>query len=335
MVDIKKSVPLAPYTTFGIGGSAKFFVEVNSIQDLTEAVTFAKDNNSPIFVLGGGSNILISDGGFNGLVIKINVRGINYLNTQTGLCIRAGAGEMWDDVVAKTVELKAGGLENLSFIPGTVGGAVYQNIGGYGAEVKDTIESVLVFDISTSNIVRLSGDECGFDYRFSIFKKNRNFIILEVELLLSKEWKPNLSYPDLKVVFDSKTPTITEVREAVVGIRKRKIYYPKELGSAGSFFKNPSMKISNYRFLISKHSDLKSRHVGNGLVKLSAAQLIEKAGWKGKRIGNVGVADKHALVLVNYGGGKSKELDHLAADIIKSVRAKFDVTLEPEVEKVP
>jgi len=304
------------------------------VKELAEAIKFKQDNRLSCFVLGGGSNILVSDGGFDGLVIKMDIHGINCINTKAGFRVYAGAGEMWDDVVSKSVEMNAGGLENLSLIPGTVGGAVYQNIGAYGVELKDVLASVSAYDIETGNIIRLSNKECGFEYRSSIFKKNKNLIILETELLLLKNNKPNLSYPDIQKRFGGLKPTINEVRQAVIEIRRNKLPYPEEAGNAGSFFKNPVIPISNYQLLISKFPDLKGRDLGDGSVKLSAAQLIEKCGFKGRKKGNVGVSDKHALVLVNYSNGTAKELTDLAETVKEAVEAQFSVKLEAEVEQI-
>ena len=350
MLNIQQSIPLAPFTTFGIGGNAKFFVEVGSVEELTEAVRFARNDGLEIFVLGGGSNILISDEGFDGLVIKMDIRGLwindiasrlstgGYSRYSTvpscGVVLNAGAGEIWDDVVAKAVELNAGGIENLSLIPGTVGGAVYQNIGAYGAELKDILTSVKAYNISTGEIMRLSNKECDFGYRDSIFQKNKNFIILEAEIMLFKNRKPNISYPDIQKKFGGQTPSLTEVRRAIVEIRQSKLVPPDKLGNAGSFFKNPIIKISNYQFLISQYPDLNGRKIGNDVIKMSAAQFIEKAGFKGRRIENVGISEKHALVLVNYGNGTAKELIDFAGTVKEAVKAKFGVKLEAEVELV-
>lgn len=333
-IQIKRNIPLASYTTFGIGGNAKFFVEVGNADDLAEAVGFAKNNKLSIFALGGGSNILISDEGYKGLVIKINIRGITSVNTPTGRRINAGAGEMWDDVVAYAVGLNIGGIENLSFIPGTVGGAIYQNIGAYGVEFKDVLVFIKAYDIKTGNIVELSNKECGFEYRQSIFKDNKDLIVFEAELLLSKDNRPNLSYPDLQKRFVGAEPTISEVRQAVIDIRLNKIPYPPLTANAGSFFKNPLITTVNFKNLLQNYPDLKGRESGNGFIKLSAAQLIEKAGLKGKRVGTVGVSDKHALVLVNYGGGRAKNINELELAIKEVVKAKFGVKLEAEVEKI-
>ena len=359
MINIQQNIPLASLTTFGIGGDAKFFVEVRSVDELAEAVKFAKDNGLPVFVLGGGSNILISDNGFNGLIIKMNIRGLWIIDfasrLSTGvvltvgagpapekaessgsskLLLRCGAGEMWDDVVAKAVELGVGGIENLSLIPGTVGGAVYQNIGAYGAELKDVLVSVKAYDAKTDNVVELSNKECGFEYRSSVFKKNKNLIVLEADLLLSKNQKLNLLYPDLQKRFAGASPTISEVRQAVIEIRRSKIPDPEKISNAGSFFKNPVVTTANFQRLTTNCSDLKGRDLGGGSVKLSAAQLIEMAGFKGKKVGNVGVSEKHALVLINYGNGTAKELTDLAGTVKEAVKAQFGVKLEPEVEQI-
>lgn len=334
-INILHNIPLAPLTTFGIGGKARFFVKVSNVGELAEAVEFSKDNSLPIFVLGGGSNVLISDDGFDGLVIKMNICGIRHdVSDGHVVSIIAGAGEMWDNVVAKSVELKAGGIENLSLIPGTVGGAVYQNIGAYGVELRDVLTSVQVFDTSSGNIMRLPNKECGFGYRSSVFKKNKNIIILEAELKLTKNFVPNLSYPELQKRFEGQSPSIAEIRNSVIEIRKNKLPYPDEIGNAGSFFKNPVVPVPSYQLLLSNYPDLKGRDVGDGLVKLSAAQLIEKAGLKGKRIRDVGISEKHALVLVNYGNGTSKELADIEAMIKGVIEAKFDVRLELEVERI-
>lgn len=315
------------------------------MKELIEATKFARKNKLAVFVLGGGSNILVSDEGFDGLVIKMNICGSNFTKTQVDLRIQARAGEMWDDVVARAVELNADGIENLSLIPGTVGGAVYQNIGAYGVELKDVLISVKAYDIKSDEVIELSNRDCDFGYRSSVFKKNKNLVILGTKLLLPKSNKPNLSYPDLQKRFNGLKPTISEVRQAIIEIRLNKIPYPSNImpqilknkghllvANAGSFFKNPAIPIINYQLLTIKFPDLKGREMTNGLIRLSAAQFIEKSGFKGKRFGNVGVSEKHALVLVNYDNGTAKELIDLAEKIRVTVKTKFGVELEAEVE---
>lgn len=351
---INKDIKLAKYTTFHIGGRAEFFAEVKSIEEVRKAVDFAKRNKLKIFVFGGGSNVLLPDKGIRGLVLKINIGGITFQSNKEHksskyVLVSAGAGEEWDKVVKMAVARNLGGIENLSLIPGTVGGAVYQNIGAYGAELKDILESVDVLDmksrlamskipnIASRHIKRLSDRDCQFGYRTSIFQKpaGKNYIILGVFLRLLKNPIPNLIYPDLAEYFNSQKPSVQEIRKAVIKIRKSKLVYPtKSIGTVGSFFRNPVITTSNYRFLISKHPDLRGKEIGGELMKLSAGQLIEKCGWKGKRIGKAGVSEKHALVLVSYKGCKSADILKIARLIRKSVKNKFGVLLEPEVKIV-
>ena len=250
----------------------------------------------------------------------------------------AGAGESWDRVVAESVKKNLWGIENLSLIPGTVGGAVYQNIGAYGVEIKDVLVSVEVFDKKTGKIKTIPKAKCGFGYRNSNFQhgKGKNYIIIGVSLKLNRDPFPNLKYPDLKAYLkNDKRITIKNIRQAVIRIRKSKLVYPtKNIGTAGSFFKNPVIATTSFQSLVSKYPDIHGRSNGNNQIKLSAGQLIEKAGWKGHRSGNVGVSPKHALVLVNYGGAASEDIEELAGKISKSVADKFKVGLEPEVKIV-
>ena len=328
---IRKNVKLAKYTTFHVGGPAKFFVEVGSVKELREAVDFAKSNKLKIFILGGGNNVLLADNGIDGLVLKINIGGIKF----KGDLITVGAGEKWDGVVAKAVSKGLGGIENLSLIPGTIGGAVYQNIGAYGAELKDTLNSVEVFDTNSQVIKKLSNKECLFDYRDSIFQQPRGskYIILGANLRLSKNHEPNLKYPDLIKYFGDKNPTLKEIRKAVIKIRRSKLVYPnKSIGTAGSFFKNPVISLAQFKKVSNKYPDIKGREIGVNQIKLFAGQLVEKAGWRGRRLGSVGVSEKHAMVLVNYKGGKASDIIKLSKLIQKSVKSKFGVDLEPEVK---
>lgn len=335
-MEIRKNVILAPYTTFRIGGPARYFCEVQGVGDLKEALNFSKTNNLHFFILGGGSNILFSDNGFNGLIIKMEIKGLEFKDGEDFSTLSAGAGEDWDYLVGKAVERNLGGIENLSLIPGTAGAAVYQNIGAYGVELKDVLEGLEVLDAESGEIKTFSNKDCRLQYRDSIFKKKEGtrFIILKVIMRLSKNWEPKINYPDLVKAFEGTKPSILDVRSAIIKTRKNKLPYPDEVGNAGSFFKNPTIKISNFQFLISKHSDLKGFDQGDGNIKLPAAQLIEKCGWKGKTYGNVGISDKHSLVLVNYGEGTAKEIIDLSEKIKKTVKDKFEVELELEVEAI-
>lgn len=329
---IFKNTNLSPYTTLHVGGPAKFFTEVKNLSELIRAVDFAKKKKLEIFVLGGGSNVLISDRGINGLVIKIFFQGVSFKNNM----IYAGAGESWDKVVAKAVACDLSGIENLSLIPGTVGGAVYQNIGAYGAELKDVLEYVDVFDIKSGRVKKFSNKECRFGYRASVFQKpaGMGYIILGACLNLSKRFRPNLKYPDLLRYFSSPVSGVNlqNIRKAITAIRKSKLVYPSPaVGSAGSFFKNPVIPITDSRRLTVSHPDLKINNLDNSFVKLSAAQLIERAGFKGKRFGKVGVSEKHALVLLTYPGAKAQDLKRLAKKVKMAVKKKFNINLEEEV----
>lgn len=330
-MEIRENVILAPYTTFRIGGPARFFCEVESREDLKSALKFSKEKNLQVFVLGGGSNILVSDKGFSGLVVKMGIKGLEFKDEKDFSILTAGAGENWDNLVAETVGRNLGGLENLSLIPGTVGGAVCQNIGAYGTELKDVLESVEALDVGSGEIKTFSNSGCEFGYRESVFKKREGLVVLRASIKLSKNPKPNINYPDLAKRFERKMPFLAEIRNAVIEIRRNKLPYPSKVGNAGSFFKNPTIEISNFKLLISKHPDLKGFKQDNGLVKLSSAQLIEKCGWKGKRHGNVGISDQHSLVLVNHGGGKAEEIVSLAEDIKNHINNAFGVNIEPEV----
>ena len=335
-MEIRENIILAPYTTFRIGGPAKYFCEVVSVDELREALDFSKKNNIKNFILGGGSNILVSDNGFDGLVIKMGIKGLSFKDESDYVVLSAGAGESWDYVVEQAVGKNLSGIENLSLIPGTMGAAVYQNIGAYGVEIKDVLESVEVLDAKLGETKTLSSEDCEFKYRDSVFKhkEGANLVVLGVKLNLFKIQKLNINYPDLTKIFEGRNPSIAEVRQAVVDTRKKKLIYPDELGNAGSFFKNPIITIDHFENIVLTHPDLKGFKLADGSVKLFVAQLIEKLGWKGKRFGNVGISEKHSLVLVNYGGGTVKEITNLAEKIKKSVTDKFGVEIELEVEIV-
>lgn len=334
---IIRNIKLAKYNTFHIGGRAEYFVEIRSIKELEEAVIFAKNKNLNIFVLGGGSNVLLPDKGIKGLVLLMAIKGIAIKDKGGQAFVSVGSGQKWDRIVAKTVKNGLSGIENLSLIPGTFGGAIYQNIGAYGSELKDVLESVEVFDTKSLAVIKLTNKDCQFGYRDSIFQKSegKNLVILEGTLKLDKHFEPKITYPDLVKYFEKKTPTLTTIREAVIKIRKSKLDYPTNLiGTAGSFFKNPIVTASDFKKLSSNYPDIKGRAVDDGLIKLFAGQLTEKAGWKGKRIGNVGVSKSHAMVLISRRGAGSKEILELMRKIQLSVKNKFGISLEPEVKVI-
>ena len=337
---IKESVSLAKYTTLRTGGPARFFAEVSTDDELQEALAFAKEKAVPYFILGGGSNILMSDDGFPGLVIKMNMLGMDFNDRGDTVEAIAGAGENWDAFVAKTVEQGLSGLENLSFIPGTVGAAPVQNIGAYGAEAKDTLAWVEAFDPKTEEYVTISNSECEFAYRDSIFKKpeHKHLVIMRVAFKLSKNKKPNASYKDLEVYFEEKgitEPSIQEVRNAVIEIRTRKLPSIDDFGTAGSFFKNPIIAKDLYEDLALRYPGLPSFPVSDEFVKIPLAWVLDNVcGVKGIRKGAVGVYKNQALVLVNYGGATSREVKALADELIALVKEKIGIVVSPEVEYV-
>ena len=335
MLRTKTRVPLAPLTTFRLGGPARLLARVRCVRELEEAFELGLQQGLATFVLGGGSNVLFADAGFDGLVVKVDLRGMEFVDSGDGVALRAGAGETWDNLAKEAVKRKLGGLENLSLIPGSVGGALYQNIGAYGAELKDVLESAQAFDVRIRQKRMMTNADCGFGYRNSVFQHEPQLVVLSATLRVSHVVRPQLTYPELQHRFRGKPePSLWQVRRAVIRIRKGKFPYAERLGNAGSFFKNPVLRAQQFEDLLERYPDLKSFPWGPGCVKVPAAQLIEKAGWKGRRSGNVGVSERHSLVLVHYGGGTSDELLNLARRIVDDVEKHFGITLEPEVRIV-
>ena len=327
---ILEQISLAQFTTMHVGGNARFFARVGTVYELSEALHFANTKNVPIFVLGGGSNTLVGALGFSGLVIKIEFKGIKFENNS----MTSGAGEIWDDVVRDTVARNLWGIENLSLIPGTVGGAVVQNIGAYGVEARETIFSVEAFDIEKMKIKTFLRDECEFAYRESIFKKNKNLIVVSATFELSEKKTPRTDYEDVKKYFETNRisePTVEEIREAIVAIRTKKMPAPP-IGTAGSFFKNPVVSAKEYEVLKMKFPQLKAYTQGDSRMKLSAAWLLDHVGgWRGFRRDDAGVHEKQALNLVNYGTATAEEMLSLADEIKKDIKKKTGVMLEEEV----
>ncbi len=348
---IEKDKSLKEFTTFKIGGNAQFFCAVQNEDELTEAVDFAQTNKAgrkvPIFVLGGGSNILISDKGFQGLVIKMEIKGVEFTDQENGdVLVIAKAGEDWDAFVEKTVEKGFYGLENLSLIPGTVGAAPVQNIGAYGSEIKDTVHSVKIFDTAEGVFKNFSKDDCQFEYRDSLFKKKSNqipdfgtrYIVTSVTFKLNKKGKVNIDYKDVREYFAMKnieTPTLAEVRRAVVEIRSNKLPDVRKVGTVGSFFKNPIVTNEQAIELKNKYPDLPIYPIDETYTKISLAWILDKVcGYKGTSKGHVGTYKNQALVLVNNGDATAKEILDFAEEIKKSVKEKSGIDIEEEVQRV-
>jgi UDP-N-acetylmuramate dehydrogenase len=344
---IQEKVPLAPLTTLGIGGPARYFVGAPDEDTVLESIRWAKDKNLPLFILGGGSNLLVADDGFPGLVIKVGVTGIDWTTGNAKTIVRAGAGEDWDRLVALAVERGLAGIECLSGIPGSVGGTPIQNVGAYGQEVSEVLTSVRAYDRQNDQIKELSRDECGFTYRASVFNtiaKDR-YVVLRVCFTLTQNGVPAVRYPDVQREFQHQTGalTLSEVSAAVRRIRQRKAMLlvdgDPDCRSAGSFFKNPIMSEPQFAKLQSIAGPNVPRYPvdpgtnGNaGKVKTAAAWLIEQTGFsKGYSLGPVGLSTKHTLALVNKGGAKAEDVLRLAREIRHRVRDRFgvDLLLEP------
>ena len=334
---LQENYNLRNKNTFGLRVFAKYFCEIFSIAELKEALDRVKDEQ--ILLLGGGSNILFTKN-FNGCVLHFNKRGINKISEDKDfILLEVFAGELWDDFVAYCVANNFYGVENLSLIPGTVGAAPIQNIGAYGQEFKDTffaLNGILLEDGSEKTFFKSS---CMFDYRSSIFKQElkNKFLITSVVFRLKKNHELNIRYGSIEQELKSvgkTSPTLIDIRNIVIKIRQEKLPDPKVLGNSGSFFKNPEVEESQFEKLKEEFPTIKGFPASYDKIKIPAGWLIEQCGWKGKRVGNVGVHEHQALVLVNYGGAVGKELLDLSQAIKNDVYQRFQIQLEEEVNIV-
>jgi UDP-N-acetylmuramate dehydrogenase len=333
MIQIKENFSLKEHNTLGIDVKARYFVRTHNLDELKYVLGNHKEC-FPFYIMGGGSNILFTKD-FNGIIIQPDIKGINIIENDNKSClVEVGAGVNWDDFVSWAVENKLGGIENLSLIPGSTGSSPIQNIGAYGVEVKDVIKKVNFLDLETLELTSLLNHECQFDYRNSIFKnhlKNR-IIITSVVFRLHHSPVFNLSYGNLQEEINKiGKPSLKSVRDAVINIRRSKLPDPKDVGNAGSFFKNPVLDITIIKDLKARYVAMPVFPVSDEWAKIPAGWLIEQCGWKGKRVGNAGVHDKQALVLVNYGNATGEEIRNLAMQVSDSVFSKFNIKLEPEV----
>ncbi len=326
---------LKKYNSFGIDAKANKFITFSSEVDIPELFLNIKEKEE-VLILGGGSNILFTSD-YNGIILKNEIKGIDeeQLN-ENEVLLSIGAGEVWDDVVNYTVQKNYYGIENLSLIPGNMGAAPIQNIGAYGVELKDVFYTLECYDIENGEKRIFNLDECKFGYRDSIFKNELKgkIIITKVNLKLSKIGKLNTNYISLKnylIENNLTTPTLSQIREAVINIRNSKLPDPKKLGNAGSFFKNPIVTKKIYDELNQKYPNLSYFISEDGLYKISAGWLIEKCGLKGIRMGNVGTHVNQALVIVNYGGATGEEILKFVENIQTKVFNEFGILLEPEV----
>jgi len=352
--EIRRDEPLKPFTTFKVGGPARAFATAATREDFLDALRFARRERQDVFLLGGGSNILVSDSGFPGLVIHPVARGIAIETAESGRAVlRAEAGETWDEVVARSVEEGFWGIESLSHIPGQAGAALVQNIGAYGQQISDVFESATVMQVATGNVLKLRAVDCGFDYRKSIFNSGigDGLIILQIELWLSRLARLDLRYLDVRDYFKERgidRPSAQQVRDAIIEIRDRKFPFPREEkgGNAGSFFKNLILSQTEFETLraniqrnfseaeSNRLQEIRKRSGADGEVKIPTAFLIEICGLKGHREGGARVNETQPLVLLNDGGATAHDVLALAGCVRRTVHARTGMTLQLEPELV-
>lgn len=337
-MDIKQDVILAPYTTMKIGGSARYFVDITSEDELVEALKWAKDKKIRHHVLGGGSNTIFTDEGFAGLVLHMKIGGLDIkVANDSSALLSAGAGEQWDAAVAMSTELGYSGIEALSLIPGTVGAAPVQNIGAYGQELKDTFVELRALNIDTMEIETLSNEDMLFAYRDSLLKQRDNYIVTAITLDLNRAWLKPPFYEALQKYIDDEgiqTFDPQTIRDAVIAIRSSKLPDPQTIPNSGSFFVNPVVENSVIETLLVEHPNLPSWAVNDTRSKIPAGWLIEQVGLKGtcSESGNICIHQKHALVIINHGGDFA-ELQGFVRTIKNAVAEKFGIELiqEPQV----
>lgn len=331
---LQENVNLKPYNTFGLSIRTKYFASFSSINALKSLLSEVK--NEKLLILGGGSNVLFQ-GNFHGVTLRNEIKGIEIVEeNDKNVILKVGAGVVWHDFVMHTISNGWGGIENLSLIPGSVGASPMQNIGAYGVEIKDVFESLEALEIETGKLHTFFHEDCQFGYRESVFKKELKdqYIITSVSYRLSKNPNLNTSYGAIEEELKSRNithPTIKDVSDAVIAIRQSKLPDPKEIGNAGSFFKNPVISQSEYEALQRQYENIPSYQVDENHVKVPAGWLIDQSGWKGKTFGNYGVHKKQALVLVNYDDAKGKDIVALSDQIIADIKERYNIVLEREV----
>lgn len=327
-----KNYSLKNYNSFRVNHKANFFLKIENDKSLIDFLSDKKFKNEKKLIIGGGSNILFTKD-YEGVILYNCIKGIHILEENDNhIKLKVGSGENWDDFVKFCVNKNWYGIENLSLIPGSVGAAPIQNIGAYGVEIKDYIYDVNGIDLKNNLKKTYTNKSCDFEYRDSIFKRElkNNFFVTEVTFILNKNKKFTLDYSELKNI-NGQNLTIQNVRDKIIEIRNSKLPDPKLLANAGSFFKNPVINIKIAKNIKEKYNDFKYYQINESMVKISAAWLIEKSGWKGHKEKNIGVYNKHALVLVNYSSENGKDIKILSKKIKESVLEKFNVTLEKEV----
>ena len=334
---MQENFSLKPYNTFGVDAKAKYFIEIHNIEELKDALNFSKEKSLSLLFLGGGSNILLTKD-FDGLAIKLNLKGISEENLNDNeVLVTAKAGENWHEFVMFCLSKNYGGLENLSLIPGNVGTSPMQNIGAYGTEIKDVFVNCQVLNLENQTVETFDLEKCRFGYRDSIFKQEGKgkYIIMEVTFKLTKEnHHIKTEYGAITSELQNlgiEKPTIQDVSQAVINIRQSKLPDPKQIGNAGSFFKNPTIPLAQFEALQQKFENIQG-YPNGAMVKVPAGWLIEQCGWKGKQIGNVASHKLQSLVIINATGtATGKEIFDFSTEIINSVKEKFGIELEREV----
>ncbi len=332
---IQQNKSLKNFNSFGVQCFAENFINIKKDDDIKESISYLKKTKCNHFILGGGSNILFTKN-IKGAVLYNQIEGINIIKEDSQkVTIRVGAGVIWNDFVNWSIKNNLWGIENLILIPGTVGAAPIQNIGAYGSELKDVIKNVTGFNIKTGEKIILNKSQCEFEYRNSIFKKKLKniFFISEIQVILNKNGSPNLNYEILKneLKKENKPISLKKIALTVSRIRKSKLPDPKKIGNAGSFFKNPIINLDKLNEIKRDFPEIKYYDLNNK-VKISAGWLIEKCGWKEKKLQNCSVYNKQALVLINHGNATGIEINNLANKIILDINAKFGIKLQNEVQ---
>lgn len=326
---------LKEHNTFGIDVKCRRFIEFESVDELLQIVNSLPDADKPLLVLGGGSNMLFT-ADYEGTVLHSAIKGHVAVQTDEGIMLRCGSGEVWDDIVSLCVSNRMYGAENLSLIPGDVGASAVQNIGAYGAEAKDIILKVEAVDLQTGKMCEFTNEECEYAYRKSKFKgewRNR-FVITYVTYQLSEVFCPCLDYGNIRAELEKrniKVPTAEQLRNVIIDIRNEKLPDPKVEGNAGSFFMNPVVPKAKYEELVARFGNVPHYSVDDNNEKIPAGWMIDQCGWKGKSLGKAGVHSRQALVLVNRGGAEGKDIVALCDAIKRDVKDKFGIDIVPEV----
>lgn len=329
-MNLREDIPLAPLTTFRMGPVTRYLIDIRSMDELPEAFAFINEKGLPFFVLGGGSNTIFTEPEhYKGVILKVEIPGF----AVSGETVHIGAGEDWDSVVERCVELGLSGIEALSAIPGSAGATPIQNVGAYGAEIADVLESVDAYDYVEDVFKTLLPSVCGFSYRDSMFKREKRYVITGITLRLSKE-KPEVpEYPGVKAYFEERgvtEPSLVQIREAIISIRKTKLPDPKKIASVGSFFKNPFVSKEVVERLRTEYEKPVVFEQPDGRYKIGAGWLIDMLGVKGKSFGNLSFYKHNALVITNDGRASYVELSDLVTNIQKQVAKRFSIELEPE-----